>query len=65
MYPFSYTGLKIVHDEKIQEALERQCLDAKQETQGQGLLRALGKLLTRFNNQAGRKQEESLPGCAW
>jgi hypothetical protein len=65
MHPFSYTGLKIIHDQKIQEALEQQRLEAGQEVQRQGLLQTFGKFLARFNDQPDRKQEESLPGCAW
>ena len=64
MHPFSYTGLKIIHDQKIQEALEQQRLYAGQETQRQGLLQTFGKFLARFNKQSGRKQEEPFPGCA-
>ncbi len=63
MQPFSYSGLKIIHDQKIQEALEQQRHYAGQEMRRQGLLQAFGKLFARFNNQSGRKQEESLPGC--
>ncbi len=65
MYPFSYTGLKIIHDEKIQEALERQRLYAGQEKQRPGPLQTLGKFLARFTNRSGRKQEGPLPGCTW
>jgi hypothetical protein len=32
MYPFSYTGLKLVHDQQVQEALERSRLDAERAT---------------------------------
>jgi hypothetical protein len=65
MYPFSYTSMKIVHDQKIQEALERQRLYAGQATQRPGLLQTLGKFLARFTNRSGRKQEGPLPGCTW
>jgi hypothetical protein len=64
MYPFSYTGLKIIHDQKIQEALEQQRLYAGQETQRQGLLQTIGKFLARFNKQSDRKQVEPLCDCA-
>ena len=65
MYPFSYTGLKMIHDQKIQEALERQRLYAEQETQRPGLLQTFGKFLARFTNRSGQKQEGPCPGCAW
>ncbi|MDQ2717272.1 MAG: hypothetical protein M3Z08_20420 [Chloroflexota bacterium] len=56
MYPFSYTGLKIVHDQKAQEALGQQCLDAEQATQKQGLLQTLKMFLAHFDNHlAGNK----------
>ena len=29
MYPFSYTGLRLVHDEKVREAMERARIDAE------------------------------------
>ena len=63
MHPFSYTGLKIIQDEKIQEALEQQRLEAGQGTRRQGLLQTFGKFLARFSNQSGHKQERPLPGC--
>jgi hypothetical protein len=58
MHPFSYTSIKIIHDEKIQEALEHHRPYAGQETQRQGLFRAFGKFLARFNNRPARKIEE-------
>jgi hypothetical protein len=61
MNSFSYTGLKIIHDEKIQEALEHQRLYAEQETQRQRLLQMFGKFLARFYKQSDRKQEGCLP----
>ena len=29
MYPFSYTGLRLVHDEKVRNAMERARIDAE------------------------------------
>lgn len=29
MYPFSYTGLRLVHDEKVHDAMERTRIDAE------------------------------------
>jgi hypothetical protein len=65
MYPFSYTGLKIVHDQQVQESLERSRLNAERATYRQGLFQAFEKLLARFTNQPGRKQEGPRAGCAW
>lgn len=45
----SYTSMKIVHDRKIQEALEQQRLHAEQKTRRPGLLQKSGKFLARFN----------------
>jgi hypothetical protein len=64
MYPFSYTSLKIIHDQKVQEALERQRFDAGQDT-GQGLFRAFGAFLARFKKHSDRKSADPLPDCAW
>jgi hypothetical protein len=60
MHPFSYTGLKIVHDQKIQEAMKQQCLYARQETQWQGLLQMFSKFLARFNNHLGEPSRTML-----
>ena len=51
MHPFSYTGIKIIHDERIREALENHRLYAGQETRKHGLIQAFGKLLARFSNR--------------
>lgn len=29
MYPFSYTGLRLIHDDKVRNAMERACVDAQ------------------------------------
>lgn len=29
MYPFSYTELRLIHDEKVRHAMERACVDAE------------------------------------
>jgi hypothetical protein len=29
MYPFSYTGLRLVHDERVRDAMERARIDAE------------------------------------
>jgi len=63
LHPYSYTGLKIVHDRKIQEALDDQRLYAGQERQRQGLIQTIGTILARFNNQSARKQEKPFPSC--
>lgn len=65
MYPFSSTtGVKMIHDEMVQEALERQPIDTGEETQRPGLFQALGKVLARFNSQPAREQAKPVHGCA-
>ena len=59
----SYTGLKMIHDQKIQEALEQQRLYAGQETQRRGLLQTFGAFLARFTNFSARKPKATFPGC--
>ena len=56
MPPFSYTGMRLIHDEKVQEALERYRFYAEPKRQRQGLLHAFGKALARFTQQAGNKR---------
>ncbi|MBO0793971.1 MAG: hypothetical protein J2P36_23885 [Ktedonobacteraceae bacterium] len=65
MQPFSsYTSLKAVHDQQVQEALKQHRPDAQPKTSEQNLLQAVGKLLAHFHNPPARKQEKTLPGCA-
>jgi hypothetical protein len=58
-----YSGLKIVHDQQIQETLERHRHFAGQTTRRQGWFQAFGKTLTRFMGQSTKKEERPLPGC--
>jgi hypothetical protein len=55
MPPFSYIGLRIIHEQKIQEALEQQRQYIGQETPEQSLLHLFQKIvqfLGRFNHQS-------------
>ncbi len=61
MYP-PYTSMKVIHDQMIQEALERHRPDNGQATHRQGLSQMFGRVLARFTTHAGRKQEKPLPG---
>ena len=50
MYPFSYTGLRLVHDEKVRNAMERARIDAElarnsQRTVGLSLLSSVPTLI--------------------
>lgn len=63
MYPYSYTNLKIIHDQQIEEALEQHRLYAGEEKQEQGLFQKFGKLLARFTAQPEQKCEQPLPDC--
>lgn len=59
MQPFSYTSLKIVHEQQIQEALEHQRHDAEQKASGKGLLQAFRAFPARFSRHSAQKQERS------
>jgi hypothetical protein len=63
MYPFSYTSLKIVHEQKIQEALEKKRPDAGQKTRRRTPRQAFALLLARLSNRPDQKQEPVLPAC--
>lgn len=62
MSPFSYTSIKVVHDQKIQKALEQQHRQAGQFTREPGLLH---RLFARFSSQASQEQEELQPDDSW
>ena len=54
MYP-SYTSVKIVHDQKIQEALEQQHLYAAQKMQKPDRRQWFDKFLAHFSKPAARR----------
>lgn len=57
MYPYSsYTSMKIVHDQQVQETLERNRIYAEQAEHRQGLFQAIGQFIARFTNQPYQKQ---------
>ena len=56
--------MKIVHDQQVQEALERNRIGAERATHGQGLFQAIGQLVAHFTSQPSRKQAaESCNDC--
>ena len=59
-----YSGMKVIHDQMIEDALERRRFYEGQATRKQSLRQTVGKVLTRFTVQSGRKQAQPLPGCA-
>lgn len=59
-----YSGMKVIHDQMIDESLERQRHYIGQETRREGLLKTFGKVLARFTAQSGHKHESVLPGGA-
>jgi hypothetical protein len=63
MPPFSYTGLKIVHDQKIEEALEHYRFAEAQRTQKRGVLQSVTAFLARFTNISAQKAKTTIPGC--
>lgn len=60
---YSYTALKTIHDQKVQEALEQQYPDMGQATRKHGLPHMFGKFLARFNHQSDQEPQQSLSGC--
>ena len=56
-----YSGMKVIHDQMIEEALERRRYYEGQETHRQGLLKTFGKALAHFTAQSGHKHESILP----
>jgi hypothetical protein len=63
MWPVSHTGLQIVQDQKIKEALEHYRFSAGQETQKSGLLQTFGTFLARFTNRSAREPKATSPFC--
>jgi hypothetical protein len=64
MSPFSsYTGLKIVHDQKIEEALEHYRFVEAQRTQKRSMLRSATAFLARFTNISAQKAKATIPSC--
>ena len=63
MPPLSSTGLKIVHEQMIQEALERRRFFAGLEKPEQGLLQTFGAFLARFTNLSTRKSKATFSDC--
>jgi hypothetical protein len=62
MLPFSYTSIRLIHDENVQEALERYRFDAAPKRNRQGLLHAFGKALARLTQQTGNEPEPAKRG---
>ena len=60
-----YAGLKVIHDQMIQESLERHRPDDGQAPHlSNHLSQVVGKVLARFTIHTGRNQESLLPGSA-
>ena len=53
MYPFSYTGLRLIHDEKVRNAMERACVDAElgRNSQRTGWLSLPGRVFRRIRSR--------------
>ena len=63
MYPFSYTGLRLVHDEKVRDAMERARIDTElarnsQRTMWLSLLSSVPMLIRSRLNVLQRLQRE-------
>lgn len=61
MVPYSYTSLKIVHEQNIAEALERYRFAEERRAQKRDLLQSAGALLARFTNISARKTKATIP----
>ena len=59
-----YSGLKIVHEVQVQEALERQRYSSEETRSREGLFQALGNMLGRFPRQSHRATTVVAGGCA-
>jgi hypothetical protein len=55
MYPFSYTGLKIVHEQQLDEAMGQKHFSPESEGRGRGL-RGLFKALLRHTRHPRAKE---------
>ena len=53
MYPFSYTGLRLIHDEKVRDAMERACVDTElaHNSQRTAWLSLPGRILRRIRGR--------------
>ena len=63
MIPFSHTGLMIVHDQQIEEALERYRPAEAQRTQKRDWRQSVSTFLARFTSFSARKAKTTIPGC--
>ena len=63
MQPFSYTSLKIVYDQQLQEALDRSRSSAKHTTQKRDQLQTGGARLAHFSTSSAQKPQATLPFC--
>jgi hypothetical protein len=53
MFPFSYTGLRVIHDEKVRDAMEQAHIDAElaRNSRQPALLSLLRNVLTRIRSR--------------
>jgi hypothetical protein len=63
MPPFFYTGIQIVHDQKIKEALEDHRLSTKQATPKRSLFQIFSAFLARSVSFSAHKPETNFHGC--
>jgi hypothetical protein len=61
MPPVSYNSLKIVHEQMIQEALERRRFPAGPEKPQHRLLQTFGTFLARLTNRSAQKPPATFP----
>jgi hypothetical protein len=63
MWIDSYTSQKIVHDQKIEEALEHSRLFTVSRTQKRTMVQVVGPLLTRLVTFSAHKPKATSPCC--
>lgn len=63
MYPFSYTSVKVIHEQKVQEALEDRRFYTERKARRRGLFQMLRRFPTLFGSRSPQKQSDSLPAC--
>lgn len=61
--PFFHTGIQLIHDQQVEEALERYHISAQQETQRRALPQAIHTFLARFTNFSAHKPQAIFPDC--
>lgn len=60
MSPYSYTGVKIIHEQRIQEALERRRFAEERKARQHTLKHIVGVVLARFTSSSAHKPQATV-----